>query len=168
MKITVDYIILVFMILGALWAVMTRSLLRAAISLAFTSAMVSVLMFRLSSPLAAVFELSVCTGLISVLFISTITLTHPLSWDEILHHMRERLTRFIWLPFMVVAIGIGLSLVNVKLDLHLPPPEAEDNVRTVMWNLRPLEVIGQIIILLSGVFGVIILFKETDKKSDKK
>ncbi len=163
MAVTVDTVVLIFMIIGALWAVMTRSLLRSAIALAFTSAVVSVLMFRLNAPLAAVFELSVCTGLISVLFITTISLTHPLTRGEILQHMRERLRRFVWLPFIIVAIGISLSLVIVKLNLQLPLPETEHDMRIVLWNLRTLEVIGQVIILLSGVFGVIILFKE-DKK----
>ncbi|MFA4888605.1 MAG: NADH-quinone oxidoreductase subunit J [Candidatus Omnitrophota bacterium] len=164
MVITVDIIILIFMILGALWAVMTRSLLRSAIALAFTSAVLSVLMFKLNAPLAAVFELSVCTGLISVLFISTISLTHPLTWEEIFQHMRERHKRFKYLPFIIVAVGIGLSMVSVKLNLPLPAPETNNDMRIVLWNLRRLDVIGQVVILLCGVFGVVILFKDEDKK----
>lgn len=161
---TIDTIILVCMILGALWVVMTRSLLRAAIALAFTSAALSILMFRLSSPLAAVFELSVCTGLVSVLFISAIGLTHPSTREEKAEHKVERLQRFKYLPFIVVAVGIALSFVAVKLSLRLPPPEIESDVPTVLWNLRPMEIVGQVIILLSGVFGVVILFKETGAK----
>ncbi|MFH0764306.1 MAG: NADH-quinone oxidoreductase subunit J [Candidatus Omnitrophota bacterium] len=161
---TIDLIILIFMILGALWVVMTRSLLRAAIALAFTSAVLSILMFRLSAPLAAVFELSVCTGLVSVLFISAISLTHPSTREETIEHMAERLRKFKYLPFIVVAVGIALSFVAVKLTLQLPPPELEDDVRMIMWNLRPLDMVGQVIILLSGVFGVVILFKEANKK----
>jgi NADH-quinone oxidoreductase subunit J len=121
-------------------------------------------MFRLNAPFASVFELSVCTGLITVLFISTISLTHPLTWEEILQHMRERLRRFKYLPFIIAAVGIALSLVTVKLNLQLPPPEAENDMRIVLWDLRCLDVIGQVIILLSGAFGVVILFKESDKK----
>lgn len=152
------------MIIGGLWTVMTRSLLRSAIALALTSAVVSVLMFRLNAPLAAVFELSVCSGLITVLFISTISLTHPQTRQEVLQHMRERLKRFIWLPLLIVAIGIILSLLAVKLNLALPLPETEPNVRNVIWNDRGLDIVGQIAILLSGVFGVVILFKEANKK----
>lgn len=160
----IDLVILICMILGALWVVMTRSLLRAAIALAFTSAVLSILMFRLSSPLAAVFELSVCTGLVSVLFISAIGLTHPSTREETLEHMVERLRRFKYLPFIIVAVGIALSFIAVKLSLHLPPPETESDVPTILWNLRPMEMVGQVIILLSGVFGVVILFKEVSKK----
>ena len=161
---TIDLIILIFLILGALWVVMTRSLLRAAIALAFTSAVLSILMFRLGAALAAVFELSICTGLVSVLFISAISLTHPSTREETLEHMAERLRKFRYLPFIVVAVGIALSFIIVKLSLQLPPPELESDVPTIMWNLRPLDIVGQVIILLSGVFGVVILFKEASKK----
>ena len=43
---------------------------------------VTLILFLLKSPLAAVFELSVCAGLITVIFISVISLTNPLSQDE--------------------------------------------------------------------------------------
>jgi NADH-quinone oxidoreductase subunit J len=161
---SLDILILISMIILALWTVMARSLLRAAIALAFTSAVISILMFRLNAPLAAVFELSVCTGLVSVLFISTIGLTHPSVKEETFEHMVERLRKFKALPFIIAGIGIGLSLITVKLSLQLPMPEVEHDCRVVMWNLRPLDMIGQIIILLSGVFGVVILFKESNKK----
>ena len=164
MKITLDIIILIFMISAAIWAVMTRSLLRSAIALAFTSAIVSVLIFKLNAPLAAVFELSVCTGLISVLFISTISLTHPLSREEVIKHMKERFKKFRYLPVVIVTIGIALSLFTVKFNLTLPKPESITDVRNVLWNLRSLDMLGQVIILLAGVFGVVILFKEADKK----
>ena len=161
---SVEIIILVFMAAAALWAVLTRSLLRSAIALAAVSAALAVFMFRLNAGLAAVFELSVCTGLISVIFITAISLTASSNWEEITSHMRTRMKRFIWLPFIVVAIGIGLSLVRVKYNLPLPAPEQAGDMRLLLWNSRSLEVLGQVIILLSGVFGVVILFKERDEK----
>jgi ethanolamine transporter EutH len=33
-----------------------------------------------------------------------------------------------------------------------------------MWNIRHIDIMGQIIILLTGVFGVVILFKERLRK----
>jgi len=156
--------ILVALLLAALWTVMTRSLLRCAIGLAFTSALVAVAMFRLNSPVAAVFELSVCAGLISVLFISTITLTQPITREEMTEYVKERVKRFWYLPFIVVAAGIGLSLLHIQINLTLPAPEAQTNVRSMMWNVRQLDLLGQVIILLTGVFGIIVLFKEAEKK----
>jgi NADH-quinone oxidoreductase subunit J len=142
---------------------MTRSLLRAAIGLALMSIVLAILMFRLNSGLAAVFELSVCAGLIPVLFVSTISLTHPLTKEEVLQHMKDRIRRFWYLPFITVVLGIALSLITVKLNIKLPPPETEKDVRAVLWNQRPLYLTGQIIILLVGAFSVVILFKEAGK-----
>jgi len=158
-----NIIILIILVIAALWAAMTRSLLRAAIGLAFMSIVLTVLMFRLNSGLAAVFELSVCAGLIPVLFVSTISLTHPLTKEEVLQHMKDRIRRFWYLPFIIVAVGIALSLIAVKLNIKLTAPEIQRDARMVLWNERPLYLAGQIIILLVGVFSVVILFKESGK-----
>lgn len=159
----INLIILIVLTVAALWTVMTRSLLRCGIGLALTSAILTIIMFRLSSPLAAVFELSVCAGLISVLFISTISLTEASTKEEKLQHMKYRLSRFWYLPFIIVIGGIVLSLLNIKLNFQLPMPEAETDVRNVMWNVRQIDLLGQIIILLTGVFGVVIFFKRKTK-----
>jgi NADH-quinone oxidoreductase subunit J len=143
---------------------MTRSLLRSAIGLALVSAILTILLFRFDSPLAAVFELSVCSGLISVVFISTISLTEPMTMKEVIKHMKDRLTRFWYLPFIVVIVGTALSLLDIRLDIKVPPPEIQKDVREVLWNMRQLDLIGQVTILLAGVFGVAILFKEGRKK----
>jgi len=158
-----NIIILIILMVAALWTTMTRSLLRAAIGLALMSLALTLLMFRLNSGLAAVFELSVCAGLIPVLFVSTISLTHPLTKEEVLQHMKDRIRRFWYLPLIIVAVGITLSFVTVTMNIKLPPPEAAKNVRAVLWNDRPLYLVGQIIILLVGAFSVVILFKESGK-----
>ena len=159
-----NMVLILVLVLAALWTVMARSLLRSAIGLAFTSAIITFMMFRMDSPIAAVFELSVCTGLISVVFISTISLTQPLARKDIIKHMKDRLARFSFLPILIVAVGIFLSFLKIRFNLVLPPPEVEKDVRIVMWYIRPLEIIGQVIILIAGVFGIVILFREVKKK----
>jgi NADH-quinone oxidoreductase subunit J len=143
---------------------MTRSLLRSAIGLALTSVILTIIIFRLNSPLAAVFELSVCAGLISVLFISTISLTHPLTKQEIMQHMKDRLARFWYLPVIIIILGVILSLMQIKPVIKLPAAESVKDVREVIWNVRQVDLLGQMIVLLTGVFGVVILFKERLKK----
>jgi NADH-quinone oxidoreductase subunit J len=160
----IDLIILIAMILTALWTVMARSLLRAAIGLALTSVIVSMMMYRLNAPLAAVFELSVCAGLISVIFITTISLTQPLTWSEIADHAKRRMRRFWLLPLLVIFTAILVLVSGVNFSLPLPSPEVEGNVRNVLWNLRPFDLLGQIIILLAGAYGVVILFREIKSK----
>jgi len=148
-----------------LFTVMTRSLLRAAIGLALTSAVLSILMFRLDCPMAAVFELSVCAGLISALFFSIITITEPLTPEKVEEERRARMTRFWYLPVILVIAGIVLSFLSVSIHLKLPVPEANNDVRAILWHLRQLDLVGQVIILLAGVFGIVILLKEAGKKN---
>ncbi|MDD5439288.1 MAG: hypothetical protein PHS37_03785 [Candidatus Omnitrophica bacterium] len=156
--------LLIILSLAALWTVMTRSLIKSTIGLAFTSIVLTIIMFRLNSPLAAVFELSVCTGLITVIFVSTISLASPLTPKEVELLSAARLKRFWYLPVILVLVGVGLLFVKVPLDFPLPHNPAGHDVRTVLWNERVLDLFGQVIILLAGAFGVAVLFKERKKK----
>jgi len=73
---TAGYIILAFLVLtGAVIGVISKNLIRAAVALGFGSAALAMLFFLLGAPFAGGFELSVGSGLISVLFIVAITLT---------------------------------------------------------------------------------------------
>ncbi|MFA5394281.1 MAG: NADH-quinone oxidoreductase subunit J [Candidatus Ratteibacteria bacterium] len=159
----IDIIILILLTLAALWTVMSNSLLFAAIGLALTSAILTIVMFRLNSPLAAVFELSVCAGLISVVFISVTTMTQPQSRQEVAQHTRDRLGRFKFLPLIIILVALALVILNLKPGAPLPTPETGEDVRNVLWNQRPLDLIGQVLVLLTGVFAVVIFFKEKSK-----
>ncbi|MFL7811761.1 MAG: NADH-quinone oxidoreductase subunit J [Anaerolineae bacterium] len=63
---------------GAVAAVVSRSLIRAAVALGAGSAALAMLFFLLGAPYAGGFELSVGAGLISVLFIVAISLTESM------------------------------------------------------------------------------------------
>jgi NADH-quinone oxidoreductase subunit J len=160
---TLMTIILVIMVMAALWASMTSILLRATIALALTSATLAVVMYSLGATLAAVLELSVCAGLISVVFVSVISLTHITPFKEMLKQRRNRLTRFWPLPLVLVAGGVALSFVHAPVQIVLPLPGGDGDVRTVMWTLRQLDLFGQILVLLAGVFGVLVLFRKEGK-----
>jgi len=160
---TIMTIVLVLMVLAALWASMTTLLLRATIGLALTSAMLAVVMFSLGATLAAILELSVCAGLISVVFVSVISLTQTKTFKDILQHRKGRLARFWPLPLVMLGAGIALSFVHTPVQIALPLPGGDGDVRTVLWNLRQLDLFGQILILLAGVFGVMVFFKRESK-----
>ena len=153
-------VLLTLLLLAGIWAVMTLNLLKAAIGLAVTSAILALLLYLMDAPLAGVFELSVCAGLITVVFISVISLTKPLAGAEARARDRSRMKRFIFLPILVVIIGAGLYALRPHIDLPLPPASMETDVRQVLWNARRLDLVGQILIILAGVFGVVILFKD--------
>lgn len=161
----IDTLILVSLVAAALFTVMTRSLLRASIGLALTSAALAVFMFRLDSPIAAVFELSVCAGLISALFFCIITITQPLTPQKVMKESKARLSRFWYLPMILVISGNILSFVRVDINIKLPLPELDHNAQQFLWNLRQLDLVGQIMILLAGVFGVVILLKGAGEKN---
>jgi len=160
---TLMTVILVIMVLAALWASMTSILLRATIALALASATLAVVMYSLGATLAAVLELSVCAGLISVVFVSVISLTTITSFKDMLEQRRKRLARFWPLPLVLVAGGVALSFVHAPVQIVLPLPGGDGDVRTVMWTLRQLDLFGQILVLLAGVFGVLVLFRKEGK-----
>ena len=161
----IDNILLVAMTLAALWTVMTRSLLKAALGLAVTSAIISVSIFRLNSPLAAVFELSVCAGLITAVFISAISLMRPLTHKETMALSKQRIKRYWYLPVIMIVAGVVFIKFTIPMNFNpVSSPAAAADVRSIMWNSRPLDMLGQIAILLAGVFGIVILFKERLKK----
>ena len=86
---TIIFIPLSLLVLFALFTVLIKNLLKAVISLAAASASLTIIMFMLNAPLAAVFELSVCAGLITVIFISVISLTKPLTPEEEILEVRK-------------------------------------------------------------------------------
>ena len=149
------------MVLAALWSVMSRSLLKATVGLALTSAIITMLMFRLGAALAAVFELSVCTGLITVVFVSTISLTKPLTHKEITELSKDRIKRYWYLPVIVALAAAGMAVLRIPKDFAMPNlPAIAADVRVVLWNARQLDLFGQIIVIIIGALGVVILFEE--------
>lgn len=147
---------------AALWTVLTVRLLRSAIGLAVTSALLTIIIYRFDSPLAAAFELSVCAGLISVIFVSAITLTARLSPDRLTQREGEVLRRFWFLPLLVIIAGVLLYQTSIPIEMVVGEAKtgAQGDVRSIIWNTRHLDLIGQIAILLAGAIGVVLLFKE--------
>lgn len=157
---TLNLGLLILFVVAAVATVLVSNLLYSAIGLALTSVVLTVLMFQLDAPLAGVFELSVCAGLITAIFISAISLTRPGTSDE-----REPRTavRIVLLPILVLAVGSVFFLADLAYRLPSPPVAARADVREVLWNLRQFDLVGIVLILLTGVFGIAILFKERFK-----
>ena len=154
------------MILAGFWTGMARSLLRAMIGLAITSIAIVILMFLLDAQLAGVFELSVCAGLITVIFISTVSVTKPMNNKEIIERTESRIKRFWPLPLISIVGGslIYFLLSQKTITVLSNAGVNEPDVRTILWNLRHLDLIGQIVIVIAGAFGVLILFREIKNK----
>jgi NADH-quinone oxidoreductase subunit J len=156
----VNVVLLILLVIAAAWTAMTTRLLHSAIALAITSVILAMLIFQLGSPIAAVFELSVCAGLIFAIFISSITVTQRITPEKLEVRKREHLLRFWPLPIIIVLVVVFLSQIHFQLPPNLPAQTGENNVKIILWNLRHLDLLGQIVILLAGAFGVVVLFKE--------
>jgi NADH-quinone oxidoreductase subunit J len=156
----INLILIIMLVLFAVWTVMTTRLPRSAMGLAITSAILAIIMYKLDSPLAAVFELSVCAGLISAIFISILSLMRRLSPEDRAVRQKEHFHKYWLLPMLVVLAAIALSQVHLPIINLSQAPTTEGDVRIVLWNSRRLDLLGQIVILLTGAFGVVVLFKE--------
>ena len=159
----INTVLLVMMMGFAALAVFLKDLVRAALSLAFMSALLAVLLYRLDSPYAAVFELSVVAGLITVLFVSTIALTRE-------HEDNEST----W-PLYVFVLGLllfGLVDLSIMKSLFGAVPAGDGNAAKsfgdTLWSLRALDMVGQIAVIFGGVFGVLALLRDTEKDKNLK
>lgn len=167
MNLTVIIILLVGLVISAAMCILTSSLIKAGIVMAVTSAILSIIMFVLSAPLAAVFELSVCAGLITVIFISTISMTKIMSKEEFEEKKKARVKRFVLLPvLLVVLLAAMLIILWPHIDTSVSSAIAGSgiSVQDVLWGKRQVDLLGQIVIILTGVYGVIIFFREGDTK----
>jgi len=149
-------------VIAGVYTVMTSRLLHSAIGLAIASAILAIVIFKLNSPLAAVFELSVCAGLISAIFISTISLTGRVTPEELSIRDKERFSRFGILPVLIILVLVALTITRgyIPITLNLPAPPVENNVQVILWGSRFLDLFGQIVVLLAGAFGVVTFFRE--------
>jgi NADH-quinone oxidoreductase subunit J len=159
---TLLIIVSVLMLLAVLWTVMARSLIRSMLGLALVSIGVTMTMFLFAAPLAGVFELSVCAGLITVIFAATVSLTKPVPRADRARYSRERLKRYWPVPvLMLLASAACLYFLKVPDFATLPALAAgENSVRHILWHGRTLDLLGQVLLILLGAFGVITLFKE--------
>lgn len=156
----INLILLICLLLAVLWTVMTIRLIRAVVGLALTSAILSIIMFRLDSWLAAVFELSVCAGLIPVIFITTVSFTHRLTKQRLRARQKERFAKFWLLPFILTIAAVLLYRYTKPPHLASLPMVAQGSVQDILWNRRQLDLLGQIAALLAAATGVVVLFKE--------
>ena len=148
------------LVVVALATVMTARLLLSALSLALASAILTVIMFRLDAPLAAVFELSVCAGLIPAILISAIGLTRRLGPEDLKVRQKSHMKRYWFLPILVVLLAVVLSRVVPVMDFVIPAMQEGEGPREMLWNLRHVDLLGQVAILLGGAFAVVVVLKE--------
>jgi NADH-quinone oxidoreductase subunit J len=148
----------------ALGAVMARRLLTSAIMLALVSICVSLIFFNFGAPWAAVFELSVCAGLITVLFVGAVSLIR--SEDE--KHPENR-ARFYALPLAAAIFAIAgwfyLPAFFENLANWARVGSGGGTIGLALWDMRRPDLLGQLLMLAAGVFVIKSVFPR--RTSDK-
>jgi len=99
-----------------------------------------------------------------VIFITTISFVKPETEEELLGTRKRRIKKYIALPIILIIVGIVTSFVIKPMVLAMPATVQGTSVANVLWNLRQVDILGQAIILLVGVFGIVVLFKEGQNK----
>jgi hypothetical protein len=84
--------------------------------------------------------------------------------EDLIETRNKRIKKYAALPIILIIVGVVTSFVIKPMVLMLPAVVQEKNVANVLWNLRQVDLLGQAIILLVGVFGIVVLFKEGQKK----
>ncbi len=152
--------LLIGVVLFSVLAIALRDVLRSAISLAVSSLLLGIVFFKMNAPYAGVFEISVVAGLITVLFILTIALTR--AGDEV---RESRLANGVFLLVFVAFVAVD-ALVMKSLLGKVPALAAAAESGTfgeVLWKGRTFDLVGQIAVILAGVFAVLALFRKREK-----
>lgn len=140
-------------VLFALQAIRAPRLIVAALWLAGTSALVSVILYLAGATLAAVIELSVGAGLVTVLFAFAISVA-----GEDTVELGAKVPK---------VLGGALALIAMVLIAWLiqpggaaAPAAAEAAVSDMIWQVRGLDVLVQIVLIFAGVLGLLGLLAE--------
>lgn len=163
---TIIYIGAAVMLLCGVYAVMCGSILRSAIGLAFSSAALSVVLYAMDAKWASVLELSVCSGLVTVIFIAGISLSRSPKME--LEKEYRDLERSRQLPLILILAGAAMTVLALVLGFEMPEmqPDQALNFKDVLWNTCQSDIWAQIAAILCGGVAVAVLFRE-ERQGDK-
>ena len=133
----------------AVLSIRAKRLLISAIWLALTSALVSVLIFILGAPHIAVIELSVGAGLVTVLFVFAINIA-----GEEIADFKTVIPLPVAITGVIIAVGLIITLILRSIGfIQFTPSDTIPSA--ILWEDRYLDILLQIVLIFSGVLGVI-------------
>jgi len=138
----------VAMLFCAAMAIRAKHLLTSVLWLAGVSALLSLIFYLLGAKQIAVIELSVGAGLITVLMVFAISVVgdQPIEARSIIP-----------LPVAIVLIAAAfIMLLILTIPAPAPIPGGEvTSFAEVLWQDRGLDVLVQVLLIFSGVLGVL-------------
>lgn len=150
----VHILITVVTLVCAIQAVRAARLLVSAIWLAGTSALVALEMYYLGAPEIAVIELSVGAGLVTILFVFAINLTGEENFDA-----RRMMPRPLAGALLAVAAFLLLYFILPEINATITGP-LQGSLQDIFWENRKLDTVLQILMIFSGVLGVMGFLEE--------
>lgn len=144
-----------FSVVFAILSIRSKRLITSALWLAGVSALLSMVFYLLGAQLVAVVELSVGAGLVTVLFAFAISVAGDEPIDT-----RPVITRSlsIGIPMLfVLVLGFYASQAGY---MPAPTPAVESSLGIVLWQERGLDMLVQVVLIFSGVLGLLGLLAE--------
>jgi uncharacterized MnhB-related membrane protein len=152
-------------LLGAVFcayrAIAARRILSATIYLACVSALTSAVIYLLGAAQVAVMELSVGAGLVTVLLVYALSVVGDDAMDP---------TSVIPKPLAFVLVGVTALTIAWMVFPALPTyfERGSMTLAISLWESRVLDVWIQIVLIFSGVMGVLgLLSEKTPGKSEE-
>lgn len=150
----IEYFLL---LLGAVFfayrAIGSTRILVSTIYLACVSALISVVLYLLGAMQVAVMELSVGAGLVTVLLVYAVSVVGDDALDP---------ASVIPKPLAIIIVGLTVFMVGWMVYPSIQTSETTGPVdlASVLWGTRVLDVWIQIVLIFSGVMGVLGLLSE--------
>lgn len=134
-------------------AIVSKKILSATIYLACISALVSVVIYLLGATQVAVMELSVGAGLVTVLLVYAVSVVGDDAMDP---------PSVIPKPIAFSLVGLVTILLTGIIFPAIPAhfEHGSINLAISLWQSRVLDVWIQIVLIFSGVMGVLGLLSE--------
>jgi NADH:ubiquinone oxidoreductase subunit 6 (subunit J) len=152
----ISLLLIVVAVVFAIQAIRAKGLISSALWLAGVSALTALVLYLYGAHQVAVIELSVGTGLVTVLFVLAINIAGDDALD----------TRLVLPRGLAIGMSVLFVLVLGWMVLSsLPVPAAAPQIATaftdIFWQGRGLDVLVQVVLIFSGVLGFLGLLAET-------
>jgi uncharacterized MnhB-related membrane protein len=150
-------LIIAVAIICAIQALRAKSLLVSALWLAGVSALVALLLYLMGAAEVAVIELSVGAGLGTVLFVFAISIAGEETTD-----IRAIVPKP--LAWGLIGISVILLLWLIAPVTGIEIPFSRTTYPDKLWEARGIDVLVQIVLIFTGVLGVLGLLAEAPGK----
>ncbi len=138
----------------AFMAVRAQKLLSSALWLAGVSALVALILYQLGAYQVAVIELSVGAGLVTVLFVFAISI----AGDDSMQAAPQIPVRLVVGMLLIFAALLGWMILPLDGIKSAP---GDGSFGAVLWDNRALDILVQIVLIFTGVLGVLGLLSES-------